>query len=258
MGNEDTDSEQANGTSEDNGKGKTANSAQWWVLEAARRIPEMKYGIGLVGVIAVVAIALTLVLGRWTYALFGGAVVIAGMFILRIYAAWQPKVARMDISGPVKVLIWTVVVAFILLLSLGFAWLTVSVFSGKLASLFTPQKRIDESFREFVSQVRAADDEGRNALASLVRQYQGGNVHWEDCIVVEVVPEQRTYRLAATEDTPDKYQAMAEFDEDADFKSFKEGHTVDIEGTFDTVSPFAIILYDCRFAPNRIRAKKGQ
>lgn len=228
---------------------KTANAAKWWLLEAARRIPAMKYGIGLVGVVAVVALCLVLTLGRWQYAVFGGAVVIAGMVILRIYAAWQPKVTRMDISGPAKALIWTIVVLFVLLLSLLLAWFARSLFWGDLSSLFTPERRMNESFGDFVNQVKEADNEGPNALAGLVEQYHGSTIHWVDCIVVEVIALQKTYRLTPSENTPDKYQAMAGFGDNADFKSFKKGQKVNIDGVFDTVSPFAIILYNCRFSP---------
>ena len=131
-----------------------------------------------------------------------------------------------------------------------------SLLWGHLLSFITPERRIDESFGEFVAQVKAADNEGSNALASLVSQYHGATVHWEDCVVVEVIARQKTYRLAPSEDTPAKYQAMAGFGDGVDFKSFIKGQNVDIEGVFDTVNPFAIILYDCRFASKQDKPKK--
>ena len=50
---------------------------------------------------------------------------------------------------------------------------------------------------------------------------------------------------------------MAEFSSGVDFNAFKKDQIVDIEGKFETVSPLAIILDDCRFASKHVEPKKG-
>jgi hypothetical protein len=60
--------------------------------------------------VATAAISLLLVAGNRHYALFRAITVFAGMFLVRIYPQFKPTAKRMDVSLPIKFLIWVFII----------------------------------------------------------------------------------------------------------------------------------------------------
>jgi nucleoside phosphorylase len=108
------------------GKGPTA-----WLLEAVRRVPTLKYAIGVVGLVAAAVISAALAFGHWQYALFGAIAVFGGMLLVRIYAASQPEHIRFNPSFAFHVVLWTCVIAFVLLVVMGLIRLGLNLFAAE-------------------------------------------------------------------------------------------------------------------------------
>lgn len=90
-----------------------------WLLLAARRIPVMVYAIGVVGIAATAALSIGFFLGQWLLAVFGVVGVIAAMIIVRIFATSKMAARKIDTSQLVRVLFWTCVLAFVVLVGMG-------------------------------------------------------------------------------------------------------------------------------------------
>lgn len=90
----------------------------------------MKFGIGVVGLVAVAAISLGFMWGNWVKVLFGGVGVFVGMFLLKVFAASKPKVARIDVSTAVKVILWAVVVSLLIIIAFGVGKVALLLFVG--------------------------------------------------------------------------------------------------------------------------------
>src|SRR5712691_11323692 len=58
-----------------------------WLLLVVKRIPALRYALGVVGLVAVAAISVGFFFGDWRYAFFGGPVAFIGMVLIRIYAS---------------------------------------------------------------------------------------------------------------------------------------------------------------------------
>jgi len=110
--------------------GSKPSNTTGWLLEAARRIPTLNYAIGVVGLVAAAAISTGFVFGHWEYALFGGIAVFGGMILVRIYAASQPEAIKFNPSWPFQVVVWTCVVAFVLLVAMGIIKLGMNLFAS--------------------------------------------------------------------------------------------------------------------------------
>ena len=165
----DSNSESTNRTSED----KTANLAKWWLLEAVRGIPQMVYGIGVVGIVGVVAASCFYV---WSLAIrrgrrgCGNGRYGSSADICRV-AAQGNRNGRVWSS---RVIIWTIVILFILLLIVLFAFFAYSLFFGGIVSSSAPQKQIDESFGDFVKEARRRLTRGRRLLPVLSSTTRSG------------------------------------------------------------------------------------
>ena len=173
---------------------------------------------------------------------------------------WKPFIEKGDIIAGVgeqgaRIPCWVRIlqkipfIPQILMLLIGLLLVLVVVVAIKLYACFTSPKPCNTTFPQFISELKEARQRGPDAVSAFVREYEQCSFKW-DCIIIEAILLDQTFRIAPTRDTPEEYQALAEFREAADVQSFREGQTATIKGTFDTVSPFAILLYDCRFMPN--------
>jgi H+/Cl- antiporter ClcA len=54
----------------------------------------------------------------WEYALVGGITAFAGTLLVRLYAALQPKKEKISVSVPISVLLWTAVIAFVVVVAM--------------------------------------------------------------------------------------------------------------------------------------------
>jgi hypothetical protein len=111
-----------------------------WLLLAASRIPALVYAIAVVGIVAAAALSVGFFIGQWPYAIFGGVAVTVGMFLLRLYATSQLEALAIDVSGPVRVLIWTCVIAFVAVVVMGLVSFAIFLFGPK-ATGATPSGR---------------------------------------------------------------------------------------------------------------------
>lgn len=102
-----------------------------WLLESTRQLPAVKYAFGVVAVVAVAAISTGFFLTNWLMALYGGVAAFLGMLLVRLYAVSKPKSARIDVSLPVQVLVWTGVVAFVVVVGLGLVKLGMVTFASE-------------------------------------------------------------------------------------------------------------------------------
>ncbi len=105
-----------------------------WLLESTRQLPAVKYALGVVAVVAVAAISTGFFLTNWLMALYGGVAAFLGMLLVRLYAVSKPKSARIDVSRPVQVLVWTGVVAFVVVVGLGLVKLGMVTFASENGS----------------------------------------------------------------------------------------------------------------------------
>jgi hypothetical protein len=117
----------AGDTASDDAASKPSNATSW-LLEAVRQVPAMKYAVAAVGVVAAVAISLGLVLGSYTVAILGSVAIFSAMLLLRLYAVAQPAEVAFDPSLPIKVLVWAVVIAFVVVLGIGVVKLGIELF----------------------------------------------------------------------------------------------------------------------------------
>jgi len=117
-----------------------------WLLEAARRIPALKYAIGVVGLIAAAAISIGFFLGHWEYALFGGIAVICGMFLVRLYVAYQPANVKINPSIPIQVVLWAIVLAFVAWIAMGTIWMGLKLFAKNEPDISNPKKKEDDPY----------------------------------------------------------------------------------------------------------------
>ncbi|HSG70049.1 MAG TPA: hypothetical protein VLA12_06520 [Planctomycetaceae bacterium] len=102
-----------------------------WLVESTRRLPAIKYAFGVVAVVAVAAISTGFFLTDWMMALYGGVAAFLGMILMRIYAVSKPKSVRIDVSLPVQVLMWTGVVAFMVVVVFGLISLGMRTFASE-------------------------------------------------------------------------------------------------------------------------------
>jgi len=99
--------------------------------QSVRQVPANKYAFGVLGIVATALISILLAGGRWQPAVAGGVVVLAGMFLLRVFAESHGRGTKSH-SQPVhtQALTWFIIVAFAVVLSFFIAKLYVILFPG--------------------------------------------------------------------------------------------------------------------------------
>lgn len=94
--------------------------------QSIKQVPANKYAFGVVGVVAAAALSIILVGGKWQAAVAGGVAMLAGMVVLRAFAAGQSPQAGQSL--PNQALTWFVIIAFAVVLSLFIGKLYVTLF----------------------------------------------------------------------------------------------------------------------------------
>jgi hypothetical protein len=153
-----------------------------WLLEASRRIPTLKYAIGVVGLVAAAALSIGFFFGSWKYALFGGIALFVGMVVMRLYAAATPKTVRIDPSLPVQVIIWACVIAFIVCLAMGVITLGLTLFASSQHG-----GNQDTGSKKDGVEVKAQSKDSDLQLAAVTTKIERPERPSEDYAVIDVI-----------------------------------------------------------------------
>jgi hypothetical protein len=125
--------------------------------------------------------------------------------------------------------------------------LAVLVFIGVRWWMASPPKA-NVTLPTFIAEYAKAQSEGEIAVSTFIDRYEGHQVTW-DCVILEVKPADRSYKIGSTRKAGRSDQVLAVFNADSDFNSFVSvGISTRIEGVV-SITALGPILNGCHLLP---------